>query len=81
MSREDFAVLAAQTGDMHVGWVAFPSDAEEQCSASSFRDSCTACESSSANITAAVLPPAGWRYCPLWHITIATNIQVCDKSF
>jgi hypothetical protein len=32
MSREGFAVLAAQTGDMHVSWVAFPSDAEEQCS-------------------------------------------------
>src|SRR5262245_9037042 len=53
------AELAAQAGDMHVSWVSFPSDTEEQCSPHRFVTPALHATHHHQTITAAVPPPAG----------------------
>jgi hypothetical protein len=74
--------LAARRGDMHVSWVAFPNDAEEQCSPHRFatparhayRHQQNNHRNGSTSRRFGVTVPFGMSL-------IATNIQVCDKSF
>jgi len=53
------AELAAQTGDKHVSWVAFPSGAEERCSPHRFVTPALHANHNQQTITAEVQPPAG----------------------
>src|SRR5262249_45294853 len=53
------AELAAQTGDKHVSWIAFPSGAEERCSPHRFVTPALHANHNQQTITAEVQPPAG----------------------
>src|SRR5262244_3413936 len=74
------AELAAQTGDKHVSWVAFPSGAEERCSPHRFVTPALHANHNQQTITAEVQPPAGLALLSALHITIETIIRVYDKS-